>query len=209
MGLYLASWRARGHGHQLAGKAASALGGVVAMGTGYLGGHLSFVLGAGRGERGRLSAAIALPEHAGDPQPTNSAEGDVVSGDNRPVTSVVDMGVGPSTSARSAPTAPMERRATTTDSWTTVEVVTPAVTDDQRRELQQLPHHMAEVTEPSNLPPTSDEMHTAFRFAPDELTLESLRALSAEASRIAGAARLLYRQDDPNVVQLVDKANSG
>jgi hypothetical protein len=92
--------------------------------------------------------------------------------------------------------------------WPTVEVVTPTINDDQQNELRDLPHYMAEPGS-SRLASTPDEMHTAFHIPPDELTLENLRALSAEVAAIAGAARLLYRQGDPEVMRLVDKANAG
>ena len=206
MVFYLGSWRARRHGHHLVGKAASTLGGVLAVGTGYLGGHLSFVLGAGSGARGRIRTAIALPEHAGDTQPPRT-EGDVVAADDDQSIATT-AGVDPRRSGQGVGAAPSDRCTGTTDSWPTVEVVTPAVTDDQRKELQELPHCMAE-TEPSRLPPASDELRTAFRFPPAELTLENLRALSAEASRIAGAARLRCQGDDPEVARLVDQANAG
>jgi hypothetical protein len=39
------------------------LGGSLAIVTGYLGGHLSFVLRAGDGPRGGEDRPIALPEH--------------------------------------------------------------------------------------------------------------------------------------------------
>jgi uncharacterized membrane protein len=204
MGLYLVSWRARRHGHHLVGKAASTLGGVVAVGTGYLGGHLSFVLSAGSGERGGVSAPIALPEHVGDSHPATFANA-TDSDDGRPA-EVTASGSQPSTP--SVELGPMDARRSGTGSWPTVEVVTPAVTDDQQRALHELPHYMA-GNGSTRLRPSSDEMRTAFRFPPDELTLENLRALSAEASRIAGAARLVYREDDPDVMQLVETANAG
>src|SRR5215207_1786539 len=182
MVLYLGSWRARRHGHHLVGKAASTLGGVLAIGTGYLGGHLSFVLGAGSGRRGRIRGAIALPEHAGESQPTAAPR-------------------------REGATA-TDRHAGAADAWPTVDLVTPAITDEQRKELHELPYCAAEPGSDS-VPSTSAEVRTAFHFPPGELTLENLRALSAEASRIAGAARLVCRQDDPDVVQLVEEANAG
>jgi hypothetical protein len=188
------------------GKAASTLGGVVAVGTGYLGGHLSFVLGAGGGERGRLSAALALPEHT-ETQPATPAVADLVSGDGRPGTSGAEVAAGPRQSAPGVRPAPTARRASATGSWPIVEVVTPAVTDDQQRALQELPHFMAENGS-KRLQPTSDEVHTAFRFSPDEVTLESLRALCAEASVIAGAARLVCREGDPDVMRLVEETNA-
>ena len=64
--LYLASWRARRRGHHVRGAALALLGGSSAIVTGYLGGHLSFVLGAGSGPRGEERQPIALPEHAGN-----------------------------------------------------------------------------------------------------------------------------------------------
>jgi uncharacterized membrane protein len=208
MGLYLVSWRARRHGHHLVGKAASTLGGVAAIGTGYLGGHLSFVLGAGGGERGRDSAAIAPPEHAAEPQPAAPANAEV-SRHARPATSAAEVAASvPRPSAPGVQSASTDHRVSPAEGWPTVGVVTPAVTDDQQRALRELPYYVAE-SESEALRPTSDEMHTAFHFPPQELTLENLRALSAEASRIAGAARLVYRDEDPDVMQLVETANAG
>jgi uncharacterized membrane protein len=178
--LYFASWRARRHGHHLVGKAASMLGGMVAIGAGHLGGHLSFVLGAGSGERDGRTAAIALPEHAGADQRSPRDLGD----------------------------APTYAHAGTSDNWPTIEVVTPVMTEDQRRALRQLPHCMVESGSTRSAA-TADEVHTAFHFAPEELTVDNLSALSAEAARIAGAARLLYREDDPDVMRLVERVNAG
>jgi uncharacterized membrane protein len=59
--LYVASWNSRRRGHHLRGAAAAMLGGLLAIATGYLGGHLSFVLGAGAGPRGQVTDAIELP----------------------------------------------------------------------------------------------------------------------------------------------------
>lgn len=50
--LYFMSWRERRRGRFLRGKALGMLGGTVAIGTGYLGGHMSFARQAGTGERG-------------------------------------------------------------------------------------------------------------------------------------------------------------
>ena len=50
--LYFLSWRARRRGRHLRGAALGLTGGLLAMGTGYLGGHLSFARGAGMGQRG-------------------------------------------------------------------------------------------------------------------------------------------------------------
>src|SRR3954453_14470688 len=55
--LYLASWRARRHHRQLRGVAFAMAGGLLAWGTGYLGGHLSLARGVGTGPRG-----LTLPE---------------------------------------------------------------------------------------------------------------------------------------------------
>lgn len=55
--LYLASWRARRRGRFGAGKVLGLAGGALAMGTGYLGGHLSFARSVGTGERGLASGA--------------------------------------------------------------------------------------------------------------------------------------------------------
>jgi uncharacterized membrane protein len=53
--LYFLSWRARRKEHHFRGKVLGLLGGTLAWGTGYLGGHMSFALGSGVEERG-LSA---------------------------------------------------------------------------------------------------------------------------------------------------------
>jgi uncharacterized membrane protein len=50
--LYLMSWRRRRQGHHLRGVVLGMVGGVLAAGTGYLGGHMSFARGTGVGERG-------------------------------------------------------------------------------------------------------------------------------------------------------------
>lgn len=50
--LYFRSWRARRRGRQVRGVLWAMTGGLLALGTGYLGGHLSFGRGAGIGERG-------------------------------------------------------------------------------------------------------------------------------------------------------------
>jgi uncharacterized membrane protein len=50
--LYLASWRHRRRGHRGRGVVLALAGTAVASGAGYLGGHLAFALGAGRGRRG-------------------------------------------------------------------------------------------------------------------------------------------------------------
>lgn len=50
--LYFRSWRARRRGHHFSGVIFGMVGGLVAWGTGYLGGHMSFARGAGTGERG-------------------------------------------------------------------------------------------------------------------------------------------------------------
>jgi uncharacterized membrane protein len=50
--LYYRSWRARRHGHHFSGVILGMAGGLLAWGTGYLGGHMSFARGAGTGERG-------------------------------------------------------------------------------------------------------------------------------------------------------------
>lgn len=50
--LYLRSWRARRRGRHARGVLWAMAGGLLAWGTGYLGGHLSFGRGAGIGERG-------------------------------------------------------------------------------------------------------------------------------------------------------------
>lgn len=50
--LYFRSWRARRQGHHLRGMGWSTLGGTLAWGTAWLGGHMAIALGAARGERG-------------------------------------------------------------------------------------------------------------------------------------------------------------
>lgn len=50
--LYLGSWLARRRGRRARGVVLALAGGVLAIGTGYLGGHLSFARGAGHGARG-------------------------------------------------------------------------------------------------------------------------------------------------------------
>jgi uncharacterized membrane protein len=64
--LYLMSWRCRCRGHPLRGAVVSTIGGLAAIATGYLGGHLSFVLGAGAGQRGRVTDTLGLPTAAAD-----------------------------------------------------------------------------------------------------------------------------------------------
>jgi uncharacterized membrane protein len=49
---YFQSWRSRRAGRHLTGRAWGFAGGMLAWGTGYLGGHLSLVLGVGQGTRG-------------------------------------------------------------------------------------------------------------------------------------------------------------
>ena len=58
---YLGSWRARRAGHHGLGVALGMAGGVLAWGSGYLGGHLSFGLGSGVGRRGLDQPAAAAP----------------------------------------------------------------------------------------------------------------------------------------------------
>jgi uncharacterized membrane protein len=50
--LYLSSWTARRKNHHAKGVVLGLVGGTLAWGTGYLGGHLSFARGAGVGPRG-------------------------------------------------------------------------------------------------------------------------------------------------------------
>ena len=49
---YLRSWRSRRRGQHLRGVAFATVGGALAVGTGYLGGHLAYGRRAGTGERG-------------------------------------------------------------------------------------------------------------------------------------------------------------
>ena len=53
LGLYLGSWLSRRRGQHTAGAIWGLAGGLLAAGTGYLGGHLSFAMGVGTGDRGR------------------------------------------------------------------------------------------------------------------------------------------------------------
>jgi uncharacterized membrane protein len=57
--LYLKSWRARRRGQHARGVLLGLVGGSLAMVTGYLGGHLSYNLGAGVGDRGMRRSDIA------------------------------------------------------------------------------------------------------------------------------------------------------
>ncbi|MEX2423122.1 MAG: DUF2231 domain-containing protein [Acidimicrobiia bacterium] len=59
--LYLRSWLLRRGGRQAAGVRWALAGGVLAAGTGYLGGHLSFGLGVGIGERGGTDPELPEP----------------------------------------------------------------------------------------------------------------------------------------------------
>jgi uncharacterized membrane protein len=76
--LYLASWRARRRHRHLRGVAFGMMGGILAWGTGYLGGHLSFARGVGTGPRG-LSPPASTSRQAGHagveprPRPANDA----------------------------------------------------------------------------------------------------------------------------------------
>lgn len=69
---YLRSWQRRRQGHHAAGVTWAMIGGLTAIATGYLGGHLSFVRTAGTGARGRpairggpASALRRLRSHSG------------------------------------------------------------------------------------------------------------------------------------------------
>jgi uncharacterized membrane protein len=60
LALYAASWTARRRQHHVRGVLLGLLGGVGAVGTGYLGGHLSFARGVGTGaRRGRAQRPVA------------------------------------------------------------------------------------------------------------------------------------------------------
>lgn len=52
LGVYGASWLARGRGHTALGLTLGLLGGTMGWATGYLGGHMAFNLGSGVGDRG-------------------------------------------------------------------------------------------------------------------------------------------------------------
>jgi len=76
--LYLASWRARRRHRHLRGVAFGMAGGMLAWGTGYLGGHLSLARGVGTGPRGLslLGSTSRQAGHAGvepRPRPTDHA----------------------------------------------------------------------------------------------------------------------------------------
>jgi uncharacterized membrane protein len=62
--LYYRSWRMRRRGRHLTGVVYGMAGGLVAWGTGYLGGHMSFARGAGTGERG-LHGDASTPRRMG------------------------------------------------------------------------------------------------------------------------------------------------
>jgi uncharacterized membrane protein len=76
--LYALSWRARHRGHHLVGVALGLSGGVLAVGTGYLGGHLSFARGVGTGSRRRAER----DEGQEDVMATLDAGGSVVGADD-------------------------------------------------------------------------------------------------------------------------------
>jgi uncharacterized membrane protein len=60
--LYFMSWRARHKHHHIRGVLLGMLGGSLAWGTGYLGGHMSFARSAGQGSRGLLDAETVSGE---------------------------------------------------------------------------------------------------------------------------------------------------
>jgi hypothetical protein len=60
---YLLSWRSRRRGNHARGVVLGLVGGTLAWGTGYLGGHMSFARGVGVGERG-LDTGVAADEGA-------------------------------------------------------------------------------------------------------------------------------------------------
>ena len=74
--LYLSSWLARRRGEHARGVMMSALGGLGALGTGYLGGHLSFARGSGMGERGviDLTSVAEMPAQVNDASDIASSE---------------------------------------------------------------------------------------------------------------------------------------
>lgn len=61
--LYVASWRARRRGHHLRGAVLGLVGGGLAGFTGYLGGHMAFVRGAGHGARDTSPEPPVPAEH--------------------------------------------------------------------------------------------------------------------------------------------------
>lgn len=77
--LYFFSWRARRKEHHLRGKVLGLLGGGLAWGTGYLGGHMSFARGSSveeRGIDGEVSSSVSPGQGGG----TSSGFVDVGSG---------------------------------------------------------------------------------------------------------------------------------
>ncbi|MGD9998065.1 MAG: DUF2231 domain-containing protein [Ilumatobacteraceae bacterium] len=75
--LYVRSWRRRHQGRHLTGMMWGLAGGGLALATGYLGGHLSFNLGTGVGDRGiREQPTTHVPiQQAQTGSPTPSADG--------------------------------------------------------------------------------------------------------------------------------------
>jgi uncharacterized membrane protein len=68
---YLRSWSARRRGHYLRGKLWGLAGGTLALGSGYLGGHLSFGRGVGQGLRGLELDQRPRPVSANSDTPVN------------------------------------------------------------------------------------------------------------------------------------------
>jgi uncharacterized membrane protein len=74
--LYFLSWRARRRGRHLGGTALGLTGGLLAWGTGYLGGHLSFARGVGVGQRGLEDGeAVKAPVLGSEPSVIEATPG--------------------------------------------------------------------------------------------------------------------------------------
>jgi uncharacterized membrane protein len=81
--LYFLSWRSRRRNRHIRGAGWGLAGGVVALGTGYLGGHLSFARGVGVGQRGLEEApdsgspglAAGEPDRLGALDPSGAQPG--------------------------------------------------------------------------------------------------------------------------------------
>ncbi|MBI5090469.1 MAG: DUF2231 domain-containing protein [Actinobacteria bacterium] len=83
---YVQSWRRRRQGHHLHGVAWGLVGGTCASVTGYLGGHLSFNLGTGIGDRG-LRESAPSPSHGAHEATSNASDATAAAADRVPVDS--------------------------------------------------------------------------------------------------------------------------